>query len=131
MSDAAIGGPPAAKDPDAAHPIAGAWRPMLREVVRRFALGDYHLAQGVPGVEPVSAATAEQVRDYLAEYGATLVELPEDTWQTSVAQWMETHWDILVDLWTAEEGRSDLVLDGKVVETSTGPRLTIHMVYVP
>jgi hypothetical protein len=88
-------------------------------------------ASGVPGVEPVSAATAEQVRDYLAGYGATLVELPDDTWQTSVAQWMETHWDILVDLWTAEGGRSDLVLEGKVIETSAGPRLTIHMVYVP
>ena len=104
---------------------------MLREVVRRFVEGDHHLAQGVPGVERVSAATAEQVRDCLADYGATLIELPDDTWQTSVAQWMKTHWDVLVDLWTAEEGRSDLVLEGKVVETSTGPRLTIHMVYVP
>ena len=131
MGDAAPDGPPAVKDPDAAHPIAGAWRPMLREVVRRFAEGDYHLAQGVSGVEPVSAVTAEQVRDYLADYGATLVELPDDTWQTSVAQWMETHWDIVADLWTAGEGRSDLVLEGKVVETSTGPRLTIHMVCVP
>lgn len=93
--------------------------------------GRLSLTQGVPGVDPVSAATAEQVRDYLADYGATLVELPDHTWRTSVAQWMETHWDILVDLWTAEESRSDLVLEGKVVETSTGPRLTIHMVYVP
>lgn len=131
MSDAAPDGPPAVRDPDAAHPIAGAWRPMLHEVVRCFVEGDYRLAQGVPGVEPVSPATAEQVRDYLADYGATLVELPDDTWQTSAAQWMETHWEILVDLWTSEEGRSDLVLEGKVVETSTGPRLTVHMVYVP
>jgi hypothetical protein len=44
---------------------------------------------------------------------------------------MGQHWDILVDLWTAEEGRSDLVLGGKVVEGSAGPRLTIDMVYVP
>ena len=104
---------------------------MVREVVRRFVAGDYGLSAGVPGVEPVSAATAEQVRHYLTEYGASLVELPDDTWQTSVAQWMGIHWDILVDLWTAEEGRSDLVLGGKVVETTTGPRLTVHMVYVP
>jgi hypothetical protein len=131
MSYGAPDGPPPVKDPDAAHPIAGAWRPIVREVVRRFVHGDYRLLSGLPGVEPVSAATAEQVRDYLAEYGATLVELPDDTWETSVAQWMETHWDILVDLWTAEEGRSDLVLEGKVVETGTGPLLTIHMVYVP
>lgn len=131
MSGADPDNPPAVKDPDAAHPIAGAWRPMLHEVVRRFVEGDYPLSQAVPGVEPVSAATAEQIRDYLASYGATLVDLPDDTWQTSVAQWMETHWEVLVDLWTAEEGRSDLVLQGTVVETSAGPRLTIHMVYVP
>lgn len=131
MSETVPDGPPALKDPEAQHPIADAWRPMLCEVVRRFVAGDYGLAQGIPGVEPVSAATAEQIRDYLADYGATLVELPDDTWQTSVAQWMEIHWDILVDLWTAEEGRSDLVLEGRVVETSAGPRLTVHMVYVP
>ena len=124
-------GPLALKDPDAAHPIASAWRPMLREVVQRLAQGDYQLAHGVRGVEPVSASTAEQIRNYIAEYGATLVELPDDTWRTSVAQWMGTHWEILVDLWTAEEGRSDLVLGGDVVETSAGPLLAVSLVYVP
>ena len=99
MSESPANGPPAIKDPDAQHAIAGAWRPILRDVVRRFVAGDYGLARGVPGVEPVSAASAEQIHDYLSEYGATLVELPDDTWQTSVAQWMEGHWDILVDLW--------------------------------
>lgn len=131
MSESSVDGPPALKDPDAEHAIAGAWRPMIREVVRRFVAGDYGLAQGVPGVEPVSPATAEHIRAYVADYGATLVELPDDTWDTSVAQWIEGYWDILVDLWTAEEGRSDLVLDGTVMETASGPRLSIHMVYVP
>lgn len=70
------------KDPDAAHPIAGAWRPMLNDVVRCFAQGDYRLQRGVPGVEAVPADTAEQVRAYLADFGGTLVALPDDTWQT-------------------------------------------------
>ena len=131
MSDAGPHGTPALKDPDAAHPIADAWRPMLREVVRHLAQGDHALARGVRGVAPVAASTAGQMRDYIAEYGATLVELPDDTWQTSVAQWMGTHWEVLVDLWTAEEGRSDLVLAGDVVETSAGPLLTVRAVYVP
>jgi hypothetical protein len=131
MSDTAADGLLAVKDPNKAHPIAGAWRPMLCEVVRRFVQEDYHLARGVRGVEPVSAATAEQVRNSLAEYGCTLIDLPEETWQTSVAQWMGTHWEIVVDLWTAEEGRSDLVLAGDVAEISAGPRFTVRMVYVP
>jgi hypothetical protein len=131
MSESTADGPPPFRDPDAQHAIAGAWRPMLRDVVRCFVAGDYGLVRGVPGVEPVSAATVEQIRNYVSDYGATLVELPDDTWETSVAQWMEGHWDILVDLWTAEEGRSDMVLDCEVVETATGPRITIHTVYVP
>jgi hypothetical protein len=124
-------GPLALKDPNAAHPIASAWRPMIREVVRRFAHGDYSLAQGVRGVESVSSSAAKQICAYITEHGATLVELPDDTWQTSIAQWMGTHWEIVVDLWTAEEGRSDLVLGGDVIETSAGPRLTLRAVYVP
>lgn len=131
MKDARVASPPVVKDPDASHPIPGAWRSMLREVVHCFVEGDYRLSKGVKGVEPISTETADQVREYLEQYGARLVELPDDSWETSVAQWMGTHWDILVDLWTAEEGRSDLVLHGRVVESSTKPRLTVHMVYVP
>lgn len=131
MSDARIEYPPALRDPDAAHPVAGAWRPILRGVVRRLAQRDYALAEEVPGVAPVSPAVAEQVRAYVADYGATLVELPDEAWASSVAQWVGTHWEVLIDLWTAEEGRSDLVLHGHVVETSAGPLLTVHAVYVP
>ena len=131
MRDSAADGLPPLKDPDAAHPVASAWRPLFRSVVQCFVQGDYELGRGVPGVEPVDAATAAQIRAYVADYGATLRELPEDTWASSVAQWMETHWDVLIDLWSVEEGRSDLVLRGRVVESSTGPRLTVEMVYVP
>ncbi len=131
MRDVSSDWPPAVKDEDDAHPIAGSWRPMLRNVVQCFVAGDYGLQTGVLGVEPVSEETAEHIRSYVADYGATLVDLPPDSWQTSVAQWYGTHWDVLVDLWTAEEGRSDLVLAGKIVESDSGPHFTIHMVYVP
>lgn len=123
--------PPALKDESREHPIAGAWRPMLCKVVHGFVHGDYALSTGVDGVEPVSPEKAEQMRAYVASYGATLIELPEQTWQTSVCQWYGDHWDVLVDLWTAEEGRSDLVLHGRVRETAAGFRLSVHMVYVP
>ena len=132
LRDVAPPGPPVMRDSDAAHPVPGAWRPMLREVVRRLARGDYALAgDGIPGVAPVTAPVAAQIRDYVADYGATLVELPEDAWQTSVVQWTGARWDLLVDLWTAEEGRSDLVLGAEVVETADGPLLMVNLVYVP
>jgi hypothetical protein len=119
------------KDEEDEHPIPLAWRPTLRQVVRAFTKGDYRLACGVPGVDPVSAKQAKQFREYLADYGATLVELPDATWKSSVAQWYDPHWDFLLDLWTAEEGGSDLVLSGSVSETPDGFRFTLRLVYVP
>ncbi|WP_423252184.1 DUF7668 domain-containing protein [Vibrio vulnificus] len=45
--------------------------------------------------------------------------------------WMETHWDVLIDLWTETEGLSDLVLQAKVFESKDGYKYQIEMVYVP
>ena len=122
---------PAVKDEDDEHPIASAWRPTFREIASAFAEGDFRLERGIDSVEPVSEETANQIRDYVADYGETLVALPGETWESSVAQWMGTHWDVLVDLWTEGEGRSDLVLDAKVYETEAGYRFKVHLVYVP
>jgi hypothetical protein len=119
------------KDETAAHPIAVEWRPTFCEIVRAFVERDYSLSRGVRQVRQVSIQTANQIRDNVAAYGATLMELPEEAWQTSCAQWMHGHWDVLVDLWTAEEGRSDLVLDARVFETDGGFQIEVHLVYVP
>jgi hypothetical protein len=125
------GDPPAVKDQQAAHPIPGAWRQPIREIVRAFVSGDYGVSAGVAGVEPVEEATADHIREYIADYGATLIELPEETWSTSVTQWYGKHWEFLIDLWTREEGPSDLVLSGRVRETTDGYVLKVHLVYVP
>jgi hypothetical protein len=39
------------------------------------------------------------------------------------------HWDALIDLWTEEEGSSDLVLQVHVSEVSGKPFVTVYMVY--
>lgn len=122
---------PPVKDEDAAHPIASQWRPSLRAIVAAFVDGDYSLARGVQFVAPVSAATANRIRANVAGYGETLAGLPAETWETSVAQWMKTHWDVLVDLWTTEGGASDLVLSARVFEVESVFRVEIDSVHVP
>jgi hypothetical protein len=122
---------PPLKDEEAQHPVAGVWRGPLREVVHAFARGDYGLARRVSGVEAVDPETAEHIRANVADYGATLVDLPEETWNTSVAQWQGTHWEVLVDLWTAEEGPSDLVLHCDIRQLDDEYRIKVHLVYVP
>ena len=122
---------PAIKDSEAEGPIPSAWRPMLASIVEAFARHDYRLANGISGVAPVSDEAAAQIREYIEDYGATLITLPQESWNTSVCIWMGDHWDALIDLWTEEEGPSDLVLQGQVTEIGGEYRVTVGMVYVP
>ena len=112
---------------DEQQPVPLEWRPALAKAANAFAAGDFTL-QGLSGVEPTSASTASQVREYLADYGATLVPLPQETWDSSVCIWSGHHWDVLVDLWTQEEGCSDLVMHAYVAPSGV---VSIHAVYVP
>lgn len=121
----------ALKDEDNEQPIPTAWRPVFREIVRVLVQGDYRLSVGIPGVAPVSAKSAKQIQEYIDDYGETLVELPEKTWASSVCLWMGNGWDVLIDLWTKTEGRSDLVLRARVKETKAGLIVHVEMVYVP
>ena len=119
------------KDEESAHPIATVWRPVLQEIVKQFIAGNYRLEQSVKRVAPTSAAKADQIKNYIADYGETLVELPDTTWSTSISQWMGFHWELLVDLWTLESGRSDLVLSARVYEDRGDFRFEIDSVHVP
>lgn len=87
--------------------------------------------RGIPSVASPSKATADQIRTYIADFGGTLAELPDEAWGSSVSQWMETHWEVLVDLWTVESGKSDLVLYLRVFEAGTGFRFEIDSLHVP
>lgn len=123
--------PSPVRDPDKAHPVAAAWRPTFQSVVDAFVGADYALSAGVPSVEPVSTDVAAHIRDSIADYGEELVSLPSDTWLTSSAQWMGSHWDVIIDLWTKSEGRSDLVLSARVMGSEGEPRISVELVYVP
>ena len=123
-------GPPL-KDEEAEHPIAPAWRPVFRRIVHAFVVGDYALKEGIDEVDPVAEDVAHQIAAYVQDYGATLVDLSEETWTTSVARWMGHRWQALVDLRTDEEGRSDLVLTAVVREVGEGYRFEVQGVWVP
>lgn len=122
----------AVKDPDHEHPIAEAWRPTLRAIVDALVEGDYALSRGLPNVAPVTSETAKQMRGYVADYGESLIALPAEAWTTSVSQWnSRMGWDLLVDLWTRESGRSDMVLDLRAFETGDGVQFEVRLIYVP
>lgn len=90
------------------------------------------LMEGAPmNPSPISKNEADRLRRNIAAYGVHLSELPERAWQTSVCRWMEDYWDVLVDLFTEEEGESDLVLFIKVYEREVSYRFNVESVHVP
>ncbi len=121
----------AAKDEHAAHHVATAWRPIYQRIVRAFLRDDYILSSPIAHVRPLTPETANHLRDTVKSYGATLSELHDETWKTSIAQWMGSHWETLIDLSTLEEGRSDLVLHTRVFEKDGSFEIAIDSIHVP
>ena len=85
-----------------------------------------------PRLNLLPKKTQKRIHEYIEYYGATLIDLPEETWDTSVCLWMEGYWDVLIDLFTLEEGASDLVLAARVYEESNQMYIyEIDSIYVP
>ena len=119
------------KDEENERPIPTVWRSTFSKIVDAFSKKDYSLSSGIAGVSSVSNETATHIKEYIQDYGEELVQLSDETWDSSICIWMGNHWDVLIDLWTAGEGRSDLVLGAQVTEEDSSYIIDIGMVYVP
>ena len=122
---------PIVEDPTRELPVPTAWRPVLKDMADALAAGNFALLGVNERVVGVPPARATSIRENVGDYGATLANLPEETWASSVCIWYEAHWSVLVDLWTEEEGRSDLVLQVRVTKAGAGHLFEVHLVYVP
>lgn len=112
--------------------VPAAWRPALTEIVDRLVRGDESRGRHITRLEPVSEVVWSQCRDALEDYGdVDFVPLPAASWETSICQRRGEGWVCHIDLWTAQEGSSDLVLEVRVREEVDGPRFTIDLAYVP
>jgi hypothetical protein len=112
-------------------PVPSAWRTTLSKIVEAFKDGDFILAQPIPGVRSISKEDAAGIADSIEDYGAQLTSLPEDTWKTSICQWLESHWDVMVDLYAVDEGASNLILHVHVYEDGPSFAFEVHFVYAP
>lgn len=119
------------KDEDNQLPIPSEWRQLFVDIVNSFVIKDYLISSGIDGVSPVSKETAVQIEEYITDYGENLIALPSETWESSICLYMGDSWDILIDLWTESEGRSDLALSATVKESESGYIVHVGMVYVP
>ena len=106
------------------------WRGALRLIVEAIKSNKYQLIKRDPSIKDIDSSDVMRINDNIEEYGCTLIELPEETWENSVCQWMQGYWDVLVELYTAEEGRSDLILDVRVYEQKHGFEYEVISVHV-
>lgn len=109
------------------------WRPTLAAIVDSLVRRDVEVGAGIQNVTPTPPELSAQCFTAVDHYGdATLIALPDQAWETSVAAWVsEGRWECLVDLWTVEEGRSDLVLHVRVARDADDLRFMVRLVYVP
>ncbi|WMS88816.1 DUF7668 domain-containing protein [Pleionea litopenaei] len=119
------------KNQESEGPIPLEWRSVFIDIVNSLVCGEYQSLNRINAVRPVSDGIKDQIRNYIEAYGEQLIPLPEETWQSSVCIYMGEHWDVLIDLWTMSEGRSDMVLSAKVFENDSEYEVDIGMVYVP
>jgi hypothetical protein len=119
------------KDIESQKKIPAIWKETLIEIVDAMKEGDYQLSRNITNVPKLSENVAMAIKRNIESYGETLVSLPEETWNTSVFQWMGGYWDVFIDLDT-EEGPSDLILSVRIRETSSSSySFAVHLVYVP
>jgi hypothetical protein len=112
-------------------PVPSLWRQTIRDIVEAFREQDFVLARSVPNVRPVSRSEATRFAEYIEDYGDELAELPDETWETSVCERVADFWDVTVDLYTVNEGHSDMVLELRVRENGSGYVFEVRSVYVP
>lgn len=84
------------------------FRELLRETIHALVEGNYAAIQCLPG-----RATPDEIKNEILEYHATLTYPPPDAYKdihVYAIRGKPGEWALEMDLWTVEEGQSDLTL---------------------
>lgn len=114
-------------------PVPVRWRPLLHEVVHRLVMGDYDglAAEGL--VAGSDLPESPSIGHWIEEYPGTLNDVPAEGWLHSdhwPNDWAPGSWSVVLDLWTVEEGLSDLSLEATVWDDGDTVRVRIDNVHV-
>ena len=123
---------PILKDEDNQTPIPTIWRNTFNSIVEALKEGDFKLELRINGVRPIPTKNSKMIARNILDYGDRLDSLLDETWHTSVCQWMLDYWDVYIDLFMIEEGASDLVLAVRVYEEGASSYIfEVQSVHVP
>jgi RecB family endonuclease NucS len=111
-------------------PIPEKLRPALRSIVDELVKGNYAALERDGRAGRVGA---EGLQRAITEYRRHLVDLPEEAFAISDAYERKNQpgtWTVALNLWTAEEGRSDLTLSATVNEVGDDVKVEIDDLHV-
>lgn len=90
----------------------------IHRIVELLVRGDYAAVETLTAGQRLTAGEIEQA---INDYGRRLVPLPPASSARSVVEIEGSdpeRWSVYVDLWTSEEGRSDLTLELTLADSS-------------
>ncbi len=110
--------------------VPEAFRDAIRDLVGALVRGDFDALDqdGRSG-----RVGGDGLRRAIGEYGQTLVDLPDEAFDLTEAGSVAgrpDEWWIVVPMWTAEEGRSDLSLELAALPTQDAHRFEVTDLHV-
>ena len=109
------------------------WRSLIVDLVVRLIHKDYAGLARDGYVSCTDDPVDTSVGTWIEDYPATLVPLPDEAWEHAErGRWINLPdaWWVTVDLWTSEEGRSDLSMEATVREQGERLAIVIDNVHV-
>lgn len=127
---------PVPYDSEFQSPIPNIWRDTIVQIVETFKDKDFARLNTIANVEFIDVEYATELAENIDDYGAHLISLPEESWNSSVCSYFgednEDHfWKAIVDLFTEEEGRSDLIISLNIYKHDDHYTYEITGIYVP
>ena len=123
---------PVPYDSEFQSPIPNIWRDCIIQIIEAFKDKDFGRLNTLPSVQCIDLAYASEIAENIDAYGAHLISLAEESWNTSVCIYMENEsWKAIIDLFTVEEGRSDLIIDLFIFKKENQFIFQINNIYVP
>ncbi|OTG97337.1 hypothetical protein B9T24_04245 [Acinetobacter sp. ANC 4654] len=123
---------PVPYDSEFQSPIPSIWKDCIIQIVEAFKDKDLARLNTLPSVQRIDLAYASKIAENIDAYGAHLMSLAEESWHTSVCIYMENEsWKAIIDLFTVEEGRSDLIIDLFIFKKENQFIFQINNIYVP
>jgi len=116
------------KIPDEELPVPIEWRSILKKIADEITAGR------VPRGENIRAIDAERLEislDNIRDYPDPIGSLHDVTWCSSIYAWQDNFWEVLLDLSTTDNERSDLVLHLRVHGLNNEYEFEPGLVYVP